>query len=306
LKEFDPMQEPLFIIAPGRSYTSLIGGMIGQHPDVYGLPEVNLSVADTLGEWLGALAGPLELTRAGLLRLLAHLHEGEQTEEAVLRARQWAMQRGHWSTRAVFDHIQEQVGDRLLVEKSPLNTLRPEHLQRLLRIFPRASFLHLTRNPHTAGKSSFELRKSLREGKFEGFSNQRTSNLDPEMLWLKSQTNIMDFASGLALGQYMRIKAEVLLRDPQTYLAQICEWLGLSTDADSIAAMLHPENSPFASVGPPTARFGNDPNFLKNPKIDFSRLAKISEPDIEGEISWRPGERFGAPVLKLARQFGYG
>jgi hypothetical protein len=300
------MQEPLFIIAPGRSYTSLIGGMIGQHPEVYGLPEVNLSHVDTLGEVMGTLSGPLAFGLAGLLRLLAQLHEGEQSEEAVLRARAWIAQRGHWTNRQVFDHIQEQVGERMLVEKSPLNTLRIEHLLRLVRMFPRASFLHLTRNPLTAGKSSMELRASLREGRIDGHQISRVREVDPEKGWLRAQTHIMEFARGLALGQYMRIKAEMLLRDPHRYLAQISEWLGLSSDAKAIEAMLHPETSPYACMGPPSARFGNDPNFLKNPKIDFERLARITEPDIEGDVPWRPGETLSQPVRKLARQFGYG
>ena len=299
-------QEPLFIIAPGRSYTSVIGGMIGQHPQVYGLPEVNLSHVDTLGEMLGSLSGPLEFGMAGLLRLLAHLHEGEQSEAAVLRARQWVMQRSHWNIKQVWDHIQVQVGDRVLVEKSPLNTLRIEHLQRLLRLFPRASFLHLTRHPRTAGQSSLALRKSLREGRIEGHGGAKVRDLDPEKGWLRSQTHIMEFSRDLALGQYMRIKAEMLLRDPRKYLAQICDWLGLSADPASIEAMLHPEASPFACVGPPSAMFGNDPNFLKNPVLDFERLAKIKEPALEGEVDWRPGEEFSKPVLRLARQFGYG
>ncbi len=300
------MQEPLFIIAPGRSYTSLIGGMIGQHPQIYGLPEVNLSHVDTLGEMLGTLSGPLEIFMAGLLRVLAQLHEGEQTEASVQRARQWIMQRSHWTTGQMFAHIQDQVGPLVLVEKSPLNTLKIEHLQRLLKLFPKASFLHLTRHPRTAGKSSLELRKSLREGRVEGHPSGRVREIDPEKIWLRSQTHIMEFSRDLAVGQYMRIKAEVLLRDPRTYLAQICEWLGISQDAASIDAMLHPETSPFACMGPPNARLGNDPNFLKNPKINFDRLARISEPPLEGEVDWRPGEKFSQPVLKLARQFGYG
>lgn len=298
-------QEPLFIIAPGRSYTSVIGGMIGQHPQVYGLPEVNLSHVDTLGELLGSLSGPLEFLMAGLLRVLAQLHEGNQTEAAALRARQWVVQRSHWTTQQMFAHIQQQVGPRVLVEKSPLNTLKLDHLQRLLRIFPRASFLHLTRHPRTAGKSSLELRKSLREGRIEGFPN-RVREIDPEKSWLRSQTHIMEFSRELALGQYMRIKAEMLLRDPRKYLTQICDWLGLATDPASIEAMLHPETSPFACMGPPSAMFGNDPNFLKNPVLDFDRLAKIAEPALEGEVDWRPGETFSKPVLRLARQFGYG
>jgi hypothetical protein len=300
------MPEPLFIIAPGRSYTSVIGGMIGLHPQVYGLPEVNLSHTDTLGAMVNSLSGPLEFGMAGLLRLLAQLHEGNQSEEAVLRARQWILQRRHWTMKQTWDHIQEQVGDRMLVEKSPLNTMRIEHLRRILQIFPKASFLHLTRHPRTAGKSSLELRNSLREGRIEGTQPSRVRELDPEQGWLRSHQNIMECARELPVGQYMRIKAEMLLGNPRFYLAQICEWLGLDSDEASIEAMLHPEHSPYACMGPPSARFGNDPNFLKTPKLDFERLARIKEPPLEGEVEWRPGESFSKPVLRLARQFGYG
>jgi hypothetical protein len=38
---------PLFILAPPRSFTSVICGMIGQHPQMYGLPEVNLFAGET-------------------------------------------------------------------------------------------------------------------------------------------------------------------------------------------------------------------------------------------------------------------
>ncbi len=36
------MAAPLFLLAPPRSYTSLINAMLGQHPQAYGLPELCL------------------------------------------------------------------------------------------------------------------------------------------------------------------------------------------------------------------------------------------------------------------------
>ena len=44
------MRQPLFILALPRSYTSLIAGMLGQHPQAYGLPELNLFTVDRLIE----------------------------------------------------------------------------------------------------------------------------------------------------------------------------------------------------------------------------------------------------------------
>jgi len=294
------MPDPLFIIAPPRSYTSVIGGMIGQHPQVYGLPEVNLSHGETLGEIWNSLSAGLNFGTSGLLRLLAELHEGAQSEEAVIRARHWVQRRVHWSTAKVFAHIQEAVGDKMLVDKSPRNTMRTDNLRRLHRIFPAASFLHLTRHPRSTGKSMLELMKA-----YAGGESQR-AEFDPEQLWLRSQGHIVEFSHDLALGQYMRIKGEMLLADPLLYLPQICDWLGLSSDAASIEAMLHPETSAFASIGPPSAPFGNDPNFLNAPALDMARLARITEPSLEGDVDWRPGEPFSKPVLRLSRQFGYG
>lgn len=303
------MPDPLFIVAPGRSYTSVVGGMMGQHPEVYGLPELNMSHVDTLGQMLNSLKGPLEFGMAGLLRLLAQLHEGEQSEEAVLRARAWIVERSHWGIKQALDHVQAEIGDKVMIDKSPLNVMRIEHLQRLQQMYPNALWLHLTRHPRTAGKSSMSLRQALAEGKIEGLGQMagKTRNLDPEQGWLRAQQNILDFSATLGLGQYMRIKAEMLLSDPKFYLGQICDWAGLSSEADALEAMMHPETSPYACMGPPSARFGNDPNFLNNPKLDFDRLAKIKEPALEGPVEWREdGSGFSRPVLRLARQFGYG
>lgn len=307
---------PLFILAPPRSYTSVVGGILGQHPDAYGLPEVNLSLGDTLGAVWSAVSLPGTFGKAGLLRLLAQLHEGRQTEDAVIRAQQWIQHRLHWPVGRVFAHLQEAIGPQLMVEKSPWNTMRPENLERLLRVFPEASFLHLTRHPRTAGRSSAELRRKLQEtgaAEAEGIApppaittGAGASHFDPERLWLRAHQNILEFAATLPPGQCMRIKGEALLTDLQRYLPQICDWLGVAADADSITAMLHPETSPYACLGPPGAPYGNDPNFIASPALDLDRLARIGEPPLEGPLDWAPEREFSAPVLKLARQFGYG
>jgi hypothetical protein len=116
----------------------------------------------------------------------------------------------------------------------------------------------------------------------------------------------MKFSEDLATGQYMRIKGEMLLSNPTFYLAQVCDWLGIDQGPEGIEQMLHPETSPYACIGPESAPFGNDPNFLKNPELDLDRLAKIKEPSLYGPVEWLKGAEFSKPVIKIARQFGYG
>ena len=285
------MPEPLFIVAPPRSFTSVVGGMLGQHPQAYGLPEVNLSAGDRLGDNfdLDGRVAP----NSGLLRLLAQLQGGAQTDAAVIEARHWVSRRLHWPTAKAFDHLQTLIGPKVMVEKSPRTTMKIDSLRRMVRLFPKARFLHLTRHPRTTGKSMIDL---VGSAEFAA----------PEKIWLTSQSNIVELSQELPIDQYMRIKGETLLARPHFYLGQICEWLGLDQSPEAIEAMLHPENSPYAMIGPATAPFGNDPNFLQSPILDFDRLARIKEPSLYEPLEWGQGETFSAPVIKLARQFGYG
>ena len=126
--------QPLFILSPPRSFSSVVCGILGQHPQCYGLAELHLFFADDLGGVMqGTYRGSMVVD--GLLRTLAQLHDGEQTEDSIIKARRWTLAHANWSIRKVFDHIQELVGPRLLVEKSPATIYNRDYVGRLLRSF---------------------------------------------------------------------------------------------------------------------------------------------------------------------------
>ena len=291
--------EPLFILCPPRSYSSVVSGIIGQHPQCYGLPELNLLAGDTLGEvWGHPSLYMRSFGRDGLLRVLAQLHEGDQTPDTVAHAREWVERHADWPVSTVFNYLQHLVGPKILVEKSPFFVHQQEFMERLRRTFPKANLLHLVRHPRTMGASVIGL---LSRGRMAG----NTATRDPEHIWLQSHERIVETTAGLPIGQCMRIKGETLLRNLDVFLPQICLWLGIRKDEEAMAAMLRPEDSPYASSGPRGAPRGNDPNFLENPRLDFERLARIEEPSLAGELSWRPGQGFKPATVKLARQLGY-
>lgn len=289
---------PLFILCPPRSFSSLACAMLGQHPELYGMPELNLFFESTLGATVDrhqSTGRPHGLH--GLLRALAQLHDGEQGEEAVRRARAWVEQHRGWTTRRVFDHLSELIAPRALVDKSPGMVLSPRFLERILDLFPDASFLHLTRHPRATGQSLVKLVE--RE---DWVGPMRRERLEPERIWREAHANVVAFARRLPEGQCMRLKGEALLSDPHLYLPQICQWLGVRDDAAAIAAMLHPEASPFACPGPPSAPYGNDPNFLDSPAL---RPGAVTEPRLAGDLEWAPGQQFTPATVKLAKEFGY-
>ncbi|MCS0494080.1 sulfotransferase [Ancylobacter sp. MQZ15Z-1] len=299
------MPQPLFILCPPRSYSSIVCAMLGQHPQCYGLPELNLFLGDTLGEiWYGTVF-MRSFGKHGLLRTLAELHDGEQTEDSVIRAQSWIETRLNWPIAKVFAHIQECVGERILIDKSPSTLFRQEALARVMLNFPDASLLHLTRHPRGTSESVIALREGHEGLKSLNQVLNDSDRSDPERMWRLSHELVLAMTTGLPLGRYMRLKGEWLMANLAVYLPQICDWLDIRSDADAIQAMMHPETSPYACPGPANAPRGNDPNFLENPRLDPERLARLKEPRLEGELSWNPGAHFDPRTVGLAKRLGY-
>lgn len=299
------MYQPLFVLSAPRCFSSVIGTMLGQHPQTYGLPELNLFVGDTLGDVWNMLDVVFKAGTDGLLRTLAELHEGEQTEETVIRAREWVMRRTNWPIKRVLDHISEHVGDKMIVEKGPTQAFLGGALDRIYDNYPMANYLHLVRHPRAQGTSALRLQEYIQQKQLRQGARGGGAPRDPEKTWSLCQRNITDFTRTLPPGQAMRVKGEDVMRAPHLYLRQICQWLEIDDSDDAIEAMLHPERSPYACIGPASAPHGNDPNFLNEPALDHARMAKIKEPSLKGEVDWRPGETFTPVVQKLAKEFGY-
>ena len=274
--------------------------MLGQHPQLYGLPEVNLSTADNVGGLLTMFRRIRPASLHGLLRSIAELEFKEQSDATVAKANQWLEARRAWSTAELFRYIAAKVAPLALVEKSPTSVALPRHLQRLRATFPEARFLHLTRHPRPTCKSIHALIAATDAKK----GSNRADTVNPERLWTRMNANAFAFLEELPIGQGMHIRGEDLLSDTTFYMRQICNWLEIRDDDDAIAAMMHPERSAFARFGPAAARFGNDPKYLENPEFK-QRL--IPAAALEGPQEWMPGAPagFSAQTRELARYLGY-
>jgi hypothetical protein len=260
--------------------------MLGRHPDCYGLPRLNLFIADRLGATWDALDTPG--ARDGLLRAVADVNDGKQTADTVASAAEWIAARRHWRPSQLIEHIQTRVAPRMIVEYSPTTAQSLDGIERLYANAPRAAFLHVVCHPRTAGRAL-----------------AANGEADPDAAWHDVQQNIIDFGALLPAGQMMTIRAEDLLAGPELYLPQIALWLGISREPAAIGAMLQPEKSRFAKAGPAGAPAGSDADFLAAPALD-RKMAVAGEPlGLSGELEWKPGATFSKPTLKIARQLGY-
>lgn len=268
----------LIILSPPRSFSSVVSTMIGQHPELYCFPELHLFVADTVGQILDReerrgrnYAGP-----PGVLRALAQLHHGKQTTGTIIKSGAWLLDRRDWSVKELVDHLLEQVSPMIGVEKSPVTCMNPGFIRRAYSCYPDACYLHLTRHPVSTCKSMEEYFNERKRVQKRGGRNELLE-LDNLLIWYAMHRNVYEFASILPPGQFMRIKGEDLLSAPDVYLPQVADWLGVRTDLEAIDDMMHPENSPYACVGPAPARSGNDVKFMRSPQL---RPGRVKEPSL--------------------------
>jgi hypothetical protein len=315
------LADPLCVLAPPRSFTSVVGTMLGQHPQMYGLPETHLFGCETMAEWWRTCEEQRFPRAHGLLRAVAELFFGEQTEHTVRLASGWLRRRSHFSTGLIMEALAARLHPQIVVVKSPSVVYSVKFLERIRSVFPRARFIHLLRHPRAQGES---VMRFLEERRKQGpvprshwllhlatypdlsapsEATERSRELDPQKGWFVLNQNIIEFFKSLPEWQKLRVRGEDLLQSPDELLRQIARWMGVAADGASIDEMKHPERSPYACFGPPGARYGNDDFFLQSPAL---RPGRAEARSLEGPLSWRKdGEGFLPEVKKLAQEFGY-
>lgn len=295
---------PLIILGSARSFTSVVCAMVGQHPQAYGMPELNLFLTDTLRGMVEELTGYRQIQMHGLLRAVAQLYAGEQNLATAEMARRWILTRLERNTTEVYYELCRKVAPLRIVDKSPVYSLKPEILQRVGKAFPDAYYMHLVRHPRTQGESIMNVAKGL----MAILANSIDYSVDPPLLdpqinWYEMQVNIMDFMATLPQERCLRLRGEDVLSDPPKYLRKFCRWLGINSGKAAIEEMMHPERSPYACLGPVGAHLGNDINFLRAPAL---RPGKVRMGSLEGPVSWRTdGQGLQPRVIELARALGY-
>ena len=312
--------QPIFILALPRSHSAVVCAMLGQHPQMYGFPETNLFCAPTMEKWREMCDKSRFHMADGLLRAAGQLLYGEQTEASVKAAEGWLSRRSHFTTSLIFETLAEMTGGLVPVESSSTLVSRPAALLRILQMFPLARFIHVVQHPrgfgeflmkriHEAAKQGPVPHWMLNLASLPGVSASddgtphREPGFDPQRAWYVLNVNACEFLKQVPDDQKVLLRVEDLSREPLPTFGRIAGWLGLRTDQEAIEAMTHPERSPYACLGPPRARFGNDSSFLQNPEFG---LPPTEAQTLDGPLSWSPGAKEFLPkVSELARRFGY-
>lgn len=305
-------QDPIFVLAGPRSYSSLVVAMIGQHPELYGMPELNLFQCADMEEFNsgenadGTSKSPFwRSMRHGLLRTVAQVFSGEQTAESIRMAERWLRTRETQSSGETFIELCEAVAPLRIVEKSPALLRKRLFMDRMLEAFPNAKFIHLVRSPIDQCRSALDAKGgvgillSLNCVDYRG----DTAELEPQILWHDTQVQILRFLDQLPPEQFITLRGEDLLNDTDATLKSICRWLKIADTDDAITAMKRPEEGPYSFIGPANASHGNDVNFLKSPAL---REGAVTPAALDAPLPWRSDdERLHPRVVNLAQALGY-
>jgi hypothetical protein len=317
---YDGIADPLFILATPRSFSSLICTMLGQHPQLHGLPETHLFGSETLDGWWQWSSGATFQLSHGLLRAVAEICFGVQTERTVAAAAAWLRRRRGHTSGFVFEELSRALAPAALIDKSPSMVYDVESMRRVLRFFPQARFIHLVRHPRGYCASVLKYRRTLARPEYqppaaaaqaaeppewiEELATGEHGDIDPQGGWCTLNRNVAAFLEAVPRGQWRVVRGEDVLRNPDRQLAALAAWLGVRADPGAVERMKHPERSPYARFGPRGARLGNDILFLERPAMRPGRAEPLS---LDGPLEWRSdGEGFLPEVVELGRRFGYG
>src|SRR5215204_983386 len=218
----------IFILAPPRSGTTLLRVMLGGHSHFFSPPELELLSFNTLAERKQAFSGAFSFWLEGALRAIMEI-KGCGAEEAASIMR--GLEERDLSTKEFYRLMQEWIGDRTLVDKTPSYALHTSILQRAEVDFENAFYIHLLRHP-------CGMIRSFEEAKldhiFFRYAHPFSRRELAEMIWTISHQNILEFLQDVPIGRQYQLKFEDLVSRPRESLEQICNFLGVEFHSDML------------------------------------------------------------------------
>lgn len=257
---FAPTRPLVFVAGALRSGSTLLSLMLARHPSIDCPGEFDY-LFDALGEDGGAAAAAgtdQERLDAFLQEHYGFLMQGLEMAPAVSTS---ARLRAHAARFAVDDKVLA-----LCVHRGFLSAHE---------IFPEARFIHLLRDPRDCARSAIGM----------GWAGNVYHGLKP---WLRAERSWERLRPRLTEDQFIEVRFEQLVVEPQRELTRVAAFLGLSFDP----RMLDLSGSSYA---PPSARFADQWRRTMSPRDQGLVCTRA------GDLMVRRGyERSGSHASQLA------
>ncbi len=289
-------RKAVFVLSPARSGTTLLRIMLAGHPKLFSPPELELLAFDTMSARQRAYEGLEGVWLDGAVRALMEA-SGCTLEEA--RATVSRMEANHETTQEFYRNLQDSIGDRWLVDKTPSYSGQLHVLNRIEEMFEEPLYIHLLRHPcgmiHSFVDYQLHLTYDARyKIKMQSpFSPQQIA----ELVWVISHQNIVQALQPIPANRCYRLRFEDVVTRPEATMRSLCEFLGLEYHEEMIHPYEHRETKMTDGVTAQGRMQGDQKFIVKHKAIDPSVA-----------YAWREhmGTEFlGPPARRLAAEFNY-
>lgn len=286
----------IFILSPPRSGTTLLRVMLAGHPRLFAPPELELLGFDTMAARKEAYGDAGGLWLEGAVRALMEAVGCGANEARATIAR---LEEEGRSTRDFYQLLQDAIGGRTLVDKTPSYSGQLHVLQHAEEIFDEPLYIHLLRHPCGMIRSFVDYKLHLT------YSTRYKINLPlpfspqqiGELVWVISHQNIMRAMETVPAQRCHRLRFEDLVGEPEATMRSLCDFVGLDYREEMTRPYDHAEGKMTDGVVA-EGRMQGDLKFLvKHRAID---------PAVADEWKRHMGVDFlGPPARRLATGFGY-
>ncbi|MFP3941449.1 MAG: amino acid adenylation domain-containing protein, partial [Thermoanaerobaculia bacterium] len=276
----------VLVLTPPRSGSTLLRVMLAGHSRVFAPPELELLAFQSLGRRREAYSGRNRFAREGLVRAVMEL-EGCDADRAweLLRAREDEDE----PVASVYRWLQERIGGRLLVDKTPSYALLPETLARAEALFRDPLYVHLARHPRGTVDSYVEARMDRVYPELPDPPRRQA-----ELVWRLAHRNVLDFLAGVPEERWIRLRFEDLVRTPEESAERLCRFLGLELEPDVLEPYRGSRMTDGLRAG---TRMMGDPKFHEHRGVD---------PSVADRWRMRPDPvPLARESVELAGTFGY-
>ncbi len=261
----------VFVLSPPRSGSTLLRAMLGGHPDLFSPPELYLLSFNTLADRKAWFSGSQRFQLEGNIRALMQVRNQPLEEVQAFMA---DLEAKAYPTQDYYRLMQEWLGHRLIVDKTPAYAIHPETLERAEEYFEDAIYIHLLRHP-------YGMIRSFEEAKLEQLWYPRLVGADAghpdaspygrrqlaEMIWLILHENILAFLKKIPAARQFQLRFENVVQQPEAAMHDVCARLGLDYAPDMIKPQGDQKQRMTDGIHAVSRMIG-DPKFHQHKKIE--------------------------------------
>lgn len=282
----------VFILSPPRSGSTLFRIMLAGHPQLFAPPELHLLTYPTLSDRRQALDN--DLNRHLLLGTIQAIKQLQGCSEAEATQRMASYEAQNLTAGEFYGVLQQGLGDRYLVDKTPSYTYHLDILKRTQSLFDQAYYIHLVRHPYGTIRSfqDAKLDQLVPFLQHSTFSPRERA----ELIWLISHQNILTFLEQVPLSQQLRVGYEDLVKSPEPTMQKVCQFL----DIPLVDEMLNPyqdKDKRMIDGGQATFQMSGDLKFHLHSEVEATMADRWRQFHTEDFL--------GPDAVELAQLLGY-